>query len=173
VLVEMERSLGDALSHIALQYQNGDYDQDKARKEFRKQLMQFYMALLLMYGHSIDEQTGQAEIENALNGQMGFFDNFLADMADGNLSDAQVVARAKSYARSLTALEKRLMLRQNPSGQFMWQLGENEDHCHDCPELNGKTKTAQEWLDLNLYPRSGQTECLNGCQCDLVPVDEV
>ena len=52
---------------------------------------------------------------------------------------------------------------------FDWQLGGDEDHCPDCPELAAAGSFTKS--ELITTPRAGDTQCLGNCQCSLVRSD--
>lgn len=75
-----------------------------------------------------------------LDEQSGFFGQFKAEIEAGNLSDAQIAARAEMYAGStINAYEQ---------GQHQAAIGDSE----------------ADW-DLPVYPADGGTTCLSRCRC--------
>lgn len=56
--------------------------------------------------------------------------------------------------------------------RFTWHYGDTE-HCGDCEELNGVTKTAAEWIEDGRVPKGTMLECRGYyCQCEVVPERE-
>lgn len=79
-------------------------------------------------------------------------------------------ARARLYATILGKFFIQLRLQAEPNKQLAWRYNPEAMHCGDCKELDGLVRPAKEWYKLNLYPRSGQTECLMNCKCTLEEV---
>lgn len=57
--------------------------------------------------------------------------------------------------------------------RYKWVLGNAEEHCKDCPRLNGQVHKYREWYARGIYPGSDKTACHGyRCDCQLVPTDE-
>ena len=102
-------------------------------------------------------------------------DNFALEIADGNLSLAQIKARSRIY---VNASRKQYRRGKNESGLgvedepfFMWQRGSTEEPCSDCLALDGQVKTLREWEAAGIEPQSPDLECGGwNCQCRLVQI---
>lgn len=69
----------------------------------------------------------------------------------------RVMEMAKTYAGKDAPLE--------------WVLHPAE-HCPSCKKLSGKVKRASYWYSKNLYPKSWNLDCRQGCKCSLEPTDK-
>jgi len=50
-----------------------------------------------------------------------------------------------------------------------WTIGKTENHCSDCLELDGQTKTVAEWIEDGRLPQSSILSCQGwNCDCSLV-----
>lgn len=92
---------------------------------------------------------------------------FMTEIAQGNLSEANIRARAKLYAGKAYARywqEDRLL--KLAAGQFneeRWYDAKDERECGDCPAL-----AALGWVPIGTFrtwPGAGATECLGNCRC--------
>ena len=120
------------------------------------------------------EDTGadEEDIDDALDEQKEYLAGFMQDVDNDKLSDDQMDARALLYAGSVYAFTQLTNLRAaaseaDPTAVQTWHTDPNAEHCEDCEALDGVQHTAQEWLDLGLYPGCGQNQCLGNCRCGL------
>lgn len=108
--------------------------------------------------------------------QESFVDAFARDLANGRYdpkSDGGQGAAARKrrfelYGLRLTGTANAVMLAvaQAQGLDVLWELGENEDHCPDCPRI-----AARGWMkatELHQVPGDGQTICLVCCKCSLL-----
>lgn len=114
------------------------------------------------------------------------FNQALADQQEHVLSFALAVVNAQDDSARLQIanrqnlwLNKGLMefyylglLLARSTQRLKWVLGPTE-HCTTCLGASDQVHTAQEWLNLGLFPRSSRLECGGyECQCDLVITQE-
>jgi hypothetical protein len=89
--------------------------------------------------------------------------NFAQQITDGDVSQAQALARIKQYGRASQQSYWREYA-ANTTGLLYWDLGVAE-HCPDCLILNANSPyTAQS---IPTYPAAGTTQCKGNCQCNL------
>lgn len=90
--------------------------------------------------------------------------SFGLDLATGDLSDAQVLARAQLYAHSVYGTHEEAR-RRVAKGQGFDQerniLGAAQ-HCTQCPGM-----TAKGWVPMGTLPAPGSRACLGRCRCRL------
>lgn len=148
------------LALLATLYEDGDYA--TFRLAFLNELKLSFESLDPdgIYGDLIDQE---------LAVQSGYLTNFIRDLRNGSLSEAQAKNRARMYSSSLGKLRELFKLKDYDEDQMLkWVLGEAE-HCDDCVSLDGTVRSAKTWA-MTIYPRSGGTQCISNCKCDLVPV---
>lgn len=105
-----------------------------------------------------------------LRGEYAYWKNFMAAVARGELSEAQIRARAALYvnkAYSRFFAEDRLLKLQDSS--LTWESwldtgGENE--CSDCFALAALGRVPLG--TLKTVPGAGATRCLSNCRCTII-----
>lgn len=80
-------------------------------------------------------------------------------------SPTMLTQRLSMWTNSATSLHTLGVLLDNLDQNFIFELGNTEDHCNDCLSLNGQVYTGREWLDSGLRPQSRELAC-NGYHCD-------
>lgn len=113
----------------------------------------------------IDPADRQA-IAERLRSEMGYLRDFAKEIVAGNLSDAQIQARAQMYTNGLrTAYWQGEQAAKETSGftEEMRVLNPAE-HCEDCIGLAGY------WAPIGTLPApgDGSTQCLSNCQCGMI-----
>lgn len=104
--------------------------------------------------------------------QLQYLGRFERSIRDGELSDAQIRARAQMYANRLCGTANEVfVLASVTSATFEWMLGGSENHCDDCPELAEAGPYTESTLPT--VPRAGETECRMNCLCWLQRTDGV
>lgn len=89
--------------------------------------------------------------------------NFAQQIAAGDVSQAQALARIKQYGRASQQSYWREYA-ANTTGLLYWDLGVAE-HCPDCLILNANSPYTVQTLPT--YPAAGATQCKGNCQCNL------
>lgn len=105
-----------------------------------------------------------------LRGEYAYWRNFMAAVARGDLSEAQIRARAALYANKAYSrffAEDRLLKLQDDA--LTWEAwldtgGENE--CPDCMALAALGRVPLG--TLRTVPGAGQTRCLGNCLCTII-----
>jgi hypothetical protein len=91
---------------------------------------------------------------------------FAEDVTNGKLSEAQIIARARTYANHIPAYERGKLSRIKDKGGNILarrRLGTCANHCADCILL-----AQQGWLPINQVPPPGQAcRCRANCCCSL------
>ena len=102
--------------------------------------------------------------------QSGYLSGLIKDLRNGTISQKMAEWRVGLYAKTLDKFAEQVYLDMQGETSLKWVYSHTVvDHCNDCINLNGTIRTAREWL-RTIYPRSGQTECMMSCQCELLPV---
>jgi len=139
------------------------------RQELKEQYITEYLA-----GRGGVEQMTQADwgsIGGSLAEQYRYLDGFTDDIATGELSEAQIRARAKMYVNSAREAHERGYARAaNEAGltEVKWTLNPAVENCPDCIAF-----ASLGWQPVEddpyggCYPGSGCTVCLTNCACSL------
>jgi len=135
---------------------------------FREELKQEYIRQYLLGIGGLERMT-QADwgsIGGMLKEQYHpHLDNFLQDIRDGKLSEAQIRMRAQMYIDSAHEAYERAHARcaeELGMDEELWLLDPPAEHCEDCVAF------AQEgWKPKGYFPMpgAGKTQCLTHCRC--------
>lgn len=133
---------------------------------FREEIKREYLRQYLL-GIGGREQMTAADwgsIGGMLREQYGWLQGFLDEIASGNLTEAQIMARARMYLNSAREAYERAHAKTAVAGgmtEELWALGEAE-HCPDCLAY-----AAEGWQPVGTFPEpgDGSTQCLTNCQC--------
>lgn len=93
--------------------------------------------------------------------------------ANGDIDPERMKNRNGLYGKTLRGLANLAFAFFSPKGsRFTWNLGTNEDHCFECPEL------AAVWVDVPLstfttWPGFGDTPCRMNCDCEVTRSDGI
>lgn len=136
----------------------------RMREEIKGEYIRQYLLGRGGRGSMTDEDFGS--IGGMLADQYRYLDSFAAEVAAGNLSEAQIAARARMYVNSAREAYERGHYRavSGTHDEVRWMLGDSE-HCSDCEDL-----AAVGWQSmdaLSTYPGAGATACLTNCKCSL------
>lgn len=105
-----------------------------------------------------------------LRSEYGYWRNFMQEIADGKLSEAQTRARAALYvgkAYSRYWAEDRLLKLQNFEFRWEeWHAHEDPATCNDCDALAALGR--MPFGTLTTVPGAGDTQCLGNCRCQIV-----
>ncbi len=123
---------------------------------------------------TIDEINRQLAVEYH-NRQMGFFRDFVPDMA--GLSAAQLAARSRLYLQSSEGLfhtiiktaQEKIAKATGKERYATWHTTPAE-HCSVCAGWEGKSWPVSK---LPTVPRGGATPCLSNCKCFLTYSDRL
>lgn len=131
-----------------------------------------------------DEGDGQypdyltAASEAAILIQFDFVDQFARDIVDARIDEKPIdglLSRVPLWANRYNEAynEAVMLISQKNGGKLEWVLGETEQHCTTCSNLNGIVAYAKEWEALNVKPQNApnnKIECGGWrCDCSLSP----
>ncbi len=134
------------------------------REELKREFIREY--LVAAGGRAQMTPTDWGRIGAMLKEQYGYLAGFCDEIATGNLSEAQIMTRARMYvnsARQAFETAKGLCAEALGMTEEKWNLGAAE-HCDGCLDY-----AAMGWQPAGTFPPpgSGATPCLSNCQCSL------
>jgi hypothetical protein len=132
------------------------------REEIKKEYIRQY--LLGRGGVNMMAPSDWGRIGGMLREQYRYLDGFVAEVEAGNLSEAQIAARARMYINSAREGFERataLVARDAGYDEEAWVLDGGE-HCGDCEGY-----AAEGWQEIGYFPfpGDGSTQCLTNCLC--------
>lgn len=111
-------------------------------------------------------------IGGMLSEQYGYLKGFAQDIATGNLTEAQINARAQMYinsAREARERARRISAEKADFDEVYWELNPQLENCPGCVEFNAMGwQLADDDPYKGATPGSGDTVCLTACGCGLV-----
>lgn len=141
---------------------------------FRQQLKQTYIQQYLLGRGGVSQMTAAdwGSIGGMLREQGRHLDDLLAQLARGEISEAQLQARLQMYVNSSREAYERARARGMKSigaAQESWVVDAAAENCPDCLALQAKG-----WVpvgELKHFPGDGNTQCLTNCQCTILYKD--
>lgn len=110
-----------------------------------------------------------SSVGDGVVGQREFLDNFVKQLAAGDMPEGTIRNRATLYILSSGAAyemgRRRAKLASGNYDEELWSLGAAE-HCSDCTSLN--LLGWQPIGTLPTVPRAGATQCLSNCKCNIM-----
>lgn len=136
---------GDSVAGLADLLVNGALTVGDWQGQMREEVKRVYIAEYVAGRGGLQQMTPRdwGIIGRALRDQYHYLDNFAAEVAAGELSPAQIKARARMYIEASHAAFERA------------------------------TAEAWGMPRLPAYPSDGQTTCLTNCRCDWINIREV
>lgn len=136
--------------------------------ESREELKRMHMAL------SMVAQGGRAQMDPRAWGRAGqvikseleYLRGFERDIANGGLSDAQILARAIQYGESAyKTYQNGVFNRERDAGVGFARrvLDVNAENCEDCPSL-----ATDHFLPITEVAEIGNSSCGGMCRCEVV-----
>jgi hypothetical protein len=103
--------------------------------------------------------------------QYKYLKGFAQDIATGNLTEAQIIARSNMYINSAREARERARGRSASKAQFdevYWELNAALENCGGCIEFNMMDwQLVEDDPYKGAFPGSGDTVCLTNCGCQL------
>jgi hypothetical protein len=134
------------------------------REEIKKEYIRQY--LLGRGGVNMMKPSDWGRIGGMLHEQYKYLDGFEAEIAAGNLTEAQITARSRMYFNSARESFERanaLVAKEAGYDEEEWILGAvASEHCEDCEGY-----AAEGWQEIGHFPfpGDGSTVCLTNCAC--------
>lgn len=130
-------------------------------------------------GKDIDDDLLKVIGRGIADEETEFIDKFAADirsgrytMEDGRIRLASLNNRTDLYVKKARGTANESFVTNSPKELLWdWEVGIDERHCLDCPEMAAAGPYTQDTLFS--YPGDGSTECLGNCLCVLVRSDGV
>ncbi|MGB1286713.1 MAG: hypothetical protein ACPG7F_09295 [Aggregatilineales bacterium] len=98
--------------------------------------------------------------------QSQYVSNFTAAVRDGQVTDAMAFGKPELwFNKSLQPFYDAGRLSADKNGNYLFLLGNTEQHCPDCKRLNGQIHRLKTYFKRGLYPRSSALAC-GGWRCD-------
>lgn len=104
--------------------------------------------------------------------QYKYLKGFAQDIATGELTEAQIIARSNMYINSAREARERARMKSAKKAEFdevYWEVNAALENCGGCIEYN---QMSWQLVEKNPYkgafPGSGDTVCLTSCGCQLV-----
>lgn len=105
-------------------------------------------------------------IDSAATHEMRYFNNFLAQVADRQLSPAQISQRLGMYVDTVRGVyDAGRVTGAHPHSLIYWIYQPEAQHCPSCLYLRDHSPYTKETLPTT--PRAGATRCLSNCKCHL------
>lgn len=169
-LLESSTSINDSLAGLVANGQLSPLDWRNAmREELKLSYIQDY--LLGRGGLEMMTQADWGSVGGMLADQYRYLEDFVDDIAAGNLTEAQIRSRAAMYFNSSReAYERAFRIGAIAAGadEVFWEINPDAENCPDCERF-----TAMGWQPIEAnpyegaYPGSGDTLCLTNCACAL------
>jgi len=156
----------DAASQLAKMAADGSLRASEINTTFRESIKGEYIRQYLVGigGEGRMTQADWGSIGGMLKEQYGHLDDFVKEIAAGNLTEAQIRVRMDMYINSAREAYERAQLKvakNTDKKEEAWMLGQSE-HCDDCLAY-----ADEGWQPLGHFPSpgAGKTVCLTNCQC--------
>jgi hypothetical protein len=164
------RNVSDTLGQLV---SNGLVNVDDWKLSFRQEIKDEYIRQYLTGKGGLEQMISKdwGSIGGMLKEQYGYLDGFAQDIAAGNLSEAQIMARSDMYINSASEALERAKERVATSLGFdlvEWVVDTSLENCDDCLNFQsmGVVPVDEDPYD-GAYPGSGDTQCLTNCGCHL------
>lgn len=140
---------------------------DLMREEIKREYIRQY--LLGIGGRDQMTQARWGSIGGMLKESYSYLNGFADALATGNLSEAQITARARMYvnsAREAFSRADRLAHLEAGFDEVSWNTTPTVENCEGCLEFEsyGWTKIEEDAYD-GCFPASGCTPCISNCAC--------
>ena len=108
----------------------------------------------------------QRWVESAFKHEMRFFNRFLSQALDANMSPAQIDHRISMYMNAVRGVyEAGRVIGSHPDSLIYWVYNPEAHHCTSCVYLRDHSPYTKRSIPTT--PRAGGTECLTHCKCHL------
>lgn len=136
------------------------------REELKREYIRQYLIGIGGRGQMKPEDWGS--VGGMLADQYRYMEGFLDEIMAGNLSEAQIIARARMYINSTREAFERAHGRNAEKlgmSEEKWIIDPAAENCPDCLQ-----NASQGWQPIGTFPKpgSGATQCLTNCHCHLI-----
>lgn len=132
------------------------------REEVKEEYIRQYLSGI--GGREVMTPSDWGSIGGMLREQYDHLDGFALDIAEGELTEAQIAARSRMYTNSAREGYERAVLKTAKGLGFdeeLWVIG-SVNPCPDCVD-----NASADWQPLGTFstPGDGSTVCLTNCDC--------
>lgn len=165
---------GDIVSTLSSYVYDGTISVTDWMGAMQREIKDEYIRQYLSFvgGRQAMTQSDWGRVGGMLTEQYKYLKGFARDIASGNLTEAQINARAQMYINSAReARERAREIAATKAGydEVYWELNPQLENCPDCVEFNGMDwQLAEDDPYKGAFPGSGDTVCLTACGCQLV-----
>jgi hypothetical protein len=118
-------------------------------------------------------------LEERIEQEQEFILGFASDIETARMEQkpiAPLYNRVDMWANRYNDVKNQAIVHFGKRTKLEWQLGETEEHCGTCAELNGTVAFAYEWEQAGLRPQNAPNDMLEcggwQCGCQLTPTDK-
>lgn len=105
-------------------------------------------------------------VESAFNHEMRYFNRFMAQALNTNMTPAQIEQRIAMYMNAVRGVyETGRVIGSHPDSLIYWVYNPEARHCASCMYLRDNSPYTKRTIPTT--PRAGGTECLTNCRCHL------
>jgi hypothetical protein len=171
-VLESIRKSEDAVAELAQLLTEGKLSLADWRRLMRETIKDEYVAFFLLGlgGLELLREEEIRQLVELLVEQYAYLDQFVVQMGEGLPSNAQIIARSRSYIRSAGSaywVATYDAVTRGGMTEVKWTMNPAE-HCEDCIAFAGMGwQPIEEDPYHGAVPRSGDTRCLFNCLCVL------
>ena len=170
LVLESIRRSEDAVAELARLLTEGKLSLADWRRLMRETIKDEYVAFFLLGFGGLLLEEDVRQLVQLLAEQYAYLDQFVVQMGEGLPSNAQIIARSRSYIRSAGSafwVATYDAVTRGGMTEVKWTMNPAE-HCEDCIRFAGMGWQPIEDNPYNgAVPRSGDTQCLFNCLCVL------
>jgi hypothetical protein len=133
-----------------------------SRSELRR--MHTALAMVAQGGRSQMDVKAWGRVGNMIKSEANYLRQFERDLANGKVSDAQLLARVLAYGEGgYKVYQNMVKAREAEAGMFARRvLGASEKHCDDCLEA-----ASPDFVPAHEVREIGDSQCGSLCHCDV------
>ena len=136
---------------------------NQMREEIKGEYIRQYLLGRGGRGSMTDEDWGSTG--GMISEQFKWLDSFADEVAAGDMSEAQIAARARMYVNSAREAYERGHYRavRGTKDEAHWDIDTGKENCDDCIAQSDRGWIPIDQIDI--YPGQGQTQCKTNCGC--------
>lgn len=171
---KIERFYNLAITRIH-QVRAGQLGRDLAVRDMKDELHQLYHEAFAqglrgsasgLDGRMTMNAEDERWVDSAFTHEMRFFNNFLDQALENELSPAQIEHRVRMYCDAVRSIyDAARVIGCHPDSLIYWIWTPEAQHCSSCDYLRDHSPYTKRTIPTT--PRSGGTECLSNCRCHL------
>lgn len=160
LIEDWKKGQQDQAEALADQYLKDEITLRQFQEKLAKQSKNYHVTQAKIGKPNLD-QSDYGKIGAKLKKEYSYLSNFVDDIDNKNLSDAQIKSRAKQYFMSNESFEN-AQTQSHKNNDFKWEKWQRtlQDSCAGCIMQGGRG-----WVRLDTLPRIGSQNCLIRCKC--------